>query len=167
MKDCNKEIAHTDETQIECCGIYPTNCSVTSEADLFLKWKKGETLTNALKKISDFIKKLNGYITTLEYTANISQTLANPPSVNEFVKTVNATAAYSYVSTGVYKLTFNTPILDVTKTFVSFPSNKFSHINEVEVTSTTEITIRSYSTSTAALTDGLIDKDVLTIKIKR
>ncbi len=48
-----------DESSLECCQVYPSNCVVASEADNFLNIGKGETLTNIVTSISDRLRLTN------------------------------------------------------------------------------------------------------------
>ena len=169
MTDCNKEISKpsVDETCIECCEIIPTNCVTASEADPYIKWGKGEVLTSILKKISAFIKKLDNLILAKEYVALLSQSGTDSPSVESEMKSISQTAVYTYEGVGEYKLTFSAPVLDPLTTFIYMPSNTPStHTIDVVIVTSTIVLIRTYDTS-GNLSDGLLGKDVLTIKIKR
>ena len=76
MSTCKDEVNKpaVDNSAIECCGIYPTNCVVTSERDTFLPYGKGETLTNVLKVISNRIKTV--------YQQQMQQNNNNNPALN-------------------------------------------------------------------------------------
>lgn len=168
MENCNKDIAQVDNSQLECCGIYPTNCISASQADLFLKIKKGDTGTSIISKISDWIKKLNGYIPFYEYNAVLNQTSINAPTKTAISTTINAVDTYTYISTGLYNLHFNSPILDPIKAFV-FVSNPTPTSSQVEysITDANNLLITTYDVSTGSPADGLLQNVSLQIKIKR
>lgn len=146
MKKClDTSIPAVDDTSIECCGVTPSNCVLTSEPDSYLKIFKGETLTNVIHIISNFLKNINKAINYKEYVAIVNQTTTDPPTLFQISNTLNVIFTPSYEGVGFYKLTASAPIFTVGETYVtcSSPSPQ-TYLIEVEVLSTTEITLHNY-----------------------
>lgn len=169
MSTCKDEVNKpvVDNSAIECCGIYPTNCVVTSERDTFLPYGKGETLTNVLKVIGNRIKTVYQQQTHHVLSGVISQTGTAIPTINGVENPSLLTYTFTYVAVGMYKIVFSSPILDPNTTYVTLPSRKpTTYTTEWEVQSTTEIGIATKNPS-GTLTNGLLDKTPLMIRIKK
>jgi hypothetical protein len=169
MSKCKDDVnkPSVDNSAQECCGIYPTNCVVTSERDSFLPFGKGETLTNVLKTIANRLKALYQQQTHHALSGVISQTGTAIPTINGVENPSLLTYTFNYVSVGMYKIVFNTPILDPVTTYVTVPSRKpTTYTTEWEVQSTTEIGIATKNPA-GTLTNGLLDKTPLMIRIKK
>lgn len=174
MKKCiDTSKPHVNDESIECgCGITSTNCVITSEADSYLKILRGETVTNIIKIISAFLKKLNNKVVAItpthkSYYAVVSQGSTNAPT--ELVVLENSLAAiltYSYFSVGEYHITSNLPIFDLDKTYLMCPSPSPQSVDiEVIVSTTTVLIIRTYDSS-GTLADDLLSRAPITIKIE-
>ena len=169
-KDVNKP--SVDETQIECCSIVRANCIVSSEADLYMKYKKGETLTNILKKFSDAIKairlSLQSVSTRRILTGLLTQTSTNAPTISGVDSTLTSgvTYTFSYTAAGTYLMTFSQGVLQIGTTYVTTVSPQ-GHIYVVnsEVISATEIQITCVHLSTGLPLDNLMVNVPLQIKI--
>lgn len=168
MSTCKDDVSkpEVDNSAEECCGIYPSNCVVSSSRDTFLGFGKGDTLTNILKKISDAIKSLASLQTHKVYTATITQGTTTNPNLNNVENPHGFSITPTYVSVGTYKLTFSAPVL-TTNTYVTLPSNNpFAYLTTVSITSTTEITITT-KTPAGTLTNSLLNNTPLMIRIKK
>lgn len=164
-QDVNKP--SVDETQLECCNIYRTNCVVTSEADQKLGWAKGETLTKvlgvisqAIKTIKDKLKKVSNKET---YSALLTQTATNAPvisSEDNLVQAVTATAAYT--NPGEYTLTFSQGILNPNGSHVLVGSVNFP--NSVHAYVATPTTIVVETRVSGALADGVLSNTTIYVK---
>ena len=169
-KDVNKP--SVDETQVECCTISRTNCIVSSEADLYMKYKKGETITNILKKFSDAIKAiritLQSVSTRRILTGLLSQTTTNAPTISGVDSTLQSGLTYtlSRTSVGTYLITFSQGVLQVGTTYVTTVSPQLqTYIVNSRVLSATQIEITCLNASTLLLADNLMVNVPLQIKL--
>jgi hypothetical protein len=171
MGKCKKTNKPTvDETQIECCNIYRSNCVVASEADTYLKYGKGETLTKILKIISDAIKAIRQdllYVSKRRFmTGLITQVSGDAPTISGVESTLlsNVTYTFSYTATGKYLMTFNQGILNPTTTYATLVTNDVeAYLTSCKVISTTQIEITCLGMS--GLSDNLILNTPLMIRI--
>lgn len=86
MSKCKDEVNKptVDNSAEECCGAYPTNCVVTSDRDLFLRFGKGETLTLVLKRISARIKDIQLQISNvLTFASGTNTTLTGTGTASD------------------------------------------------------------------------------------
>lgn len=168
MGNCREDVnkPSVDETQIECCGIYPSNCVVSSEADTFLKYKKGETLTNILKNISDNIKKLflkfNSLDRYYELTGVFSQSSSDDPIFETSSSNYVSTYSFTRIGQGDYNLIFSNPVL-TTGTIVNIPLKNIPKYHTYSILDPHTINIKSYD-EFLALQDGILQVEFINIK---
>lgn len=169
-KDVNKP--SVDETQIECCSIVRANCIVSSEADLYMKYKKGETLTNILNKFSDAIKairlSLQSVSTRRILTGMLTQTSTNAPTISGVDSTLasGVTYTFSYTVPGTYLMTFSQGILQVGSTYVTTVSPQLqTYIVNSTVISATQIEITCLDATSFLPLDNSMVNVPLQIKI--
>lgn len=174
MGKCIEEVnkPSVDESQIECCGVYPSNCVFTSQSDTYLKIGKGETLTNVITSISKFIKKIFQRLDSLdryyEVTGNISQENTNNPVMSGYVSNLPQGFTLNRVSVGVYELTFSQPVLNTGRIISIANRDLISKIIKYEATTTSTISIETYDVVNGnILSDNLLDNESLHIKIPK
>lgn len=168
MKKClDTSIPSVDESAVECCGATPSNCVIASEADSYLKFLKGATLTSILKVISDKFKSISKNFAYKEYVAVITQENTDAPTsfvVNNTYSGVTFT--WSYTSAGEYLLTASSAIFPLDETYLTCPSPSPQSFNiEIIVSTTTQIIIRTYDSS-GVLADDLLSRAPLMIRTK-
>lgn len=131
-ENCNDtNIPAVDDTALECCEIYSTNCIVTAEAVPCLAVGKGSTLTKLFRKLCTALTNLSNKITTLENanfeelivdissneirTANSAPILIIPaPGAGKYIEVISAFQKYNF-STLPYKNAGNTSLRYVDK----------------------------------------------------
>lgn len=156
-----------DETALECCGEYASNCVFMSKDLAYLEIGKGDSLTETLEAVESKLQNLElNPLPFRDYTALISQTLIAAPTsstaMSTFPSTLTVTPAYT--SVGTYTLTFSQALLTVGETVVIMPSNTPTLFSvETEVTSPTVITIKTYDPS-GVLTNGLLSNTPILIR---
>lgn len=95
----------------------------------------------------------------------LTQSGTSAPTINYSFKDITVTIVSSYVSTGVYKLTFSSGILVANKEYIvaSLGTSSLGFI-QVYRSSTTELIIETYDI-TGANTNSLLDNGIINIKI--
>lgn len=172
MNTCKKtNKPQVDETAIECCSFYKSNCVLTSESDPYLKYGKGEMLTKVLKIISDTIKSIRQdllFVSKRRFlTALLSQNNTDAPVLSGVESTLlsNITYTLTWDSTGKYLMTFSQGILNPTTTYATVVSSDIqSFFTSCKVVSSTQIEIKSINTS-GTLADNLLINTPLMIRI--
>lgn len=112
---CNDtNIPTTDETALECCEVYSTNCVVTAEAVPCLSVGKGTTLTKLFKRLCTALANITNRITAVE----------NRPTLVE-----GAPLTYG-IQGGIWKInTDGTPPASQFK----LDTNDFSTVTKIEI----------------------------------
>jgi hypothetical protein len=166
--ECNETTKPSvDETAIECCGVYASDCVFLSKEFSYLELEKGDSLTQTLEVIEDKLQELElNPLPYRDYACTLTQSLtANPTNstpLSTFPSTVTVT--FTYINVGEYTCTFSQPVLTIVDTVVIMPSNKPTLFQvETEVISTTSVTIKTYNPS-GVLTDGLLNKTPILIR---
>lgn len=95
----------------------------------------------------------------------VTQNSTSAPTVNYSYNDTTATITPSYVSVGVYKLTFSSAILTINKDYIiaSLGNSTLGWI-QVYRSSTTELIIETYDI-TGSNANGLLDNGIINIKI--
>lgn len=95
----------------------------------------------------------------------VSQNSTSAPTVNYSYNDTGATITPSYVSVGVYKLTFSSAILTINKDYIlaSLGNSSLGWIQAYR-SSTTELIIETYDI-TGASSNGILDNGIINIKI--
>ena len=164
IDDVNKPA--TDESQIECCGIYPTNCVVASSADPFLKTRKGETLSIIISKISDNLKKLfqkfNDLDRYFEFSAVFDQVGTDGVTFVGQKSTFAASISSVRNSIGDYDIIFSQSVL-TEGTIVIISLKNFPTYHTYSIIGENTINIKSYD-SLGNLADNLLTNEFIHIK---
>lgn len=149
MGNCRDDVSKpsVDETQIECCGAYPTNCVVASTTDPFLKTKKGDTLSNILAIISNKLLKLfqkfNELDKYFEFTSVFNQEGLNGITFTGSKNTYVASVSSVRNGVGDFSIIFSQPVL-TSGTIVIIPLKSFPKYHTYTVTGGNTINILSY-----------------------
>lgn len=167
MGDCiDVNVPEVDETAIECCGITPTNCVAASAPDAFLNIIKGDSLTEIITKISEYLNDFSHLLNFKSFTCNVSQAGALAPTSAGLINTTGVTPTFAYSVPGLYFLNFPSPILSLTDTFLIMPSPApLVYQVDIKVTTTSQVQIRVYDAVTGIPTDGLLSNTTLEIRI--
>jgi hypothetical protein len=100
------------------------------------------------------------------YITNISQTGTAAPTTSGGYSQLTGTITLARTTTGTYTITNSVAEFTVNNTFVFFQksSGAYNRLFQYEITSTTVITIKTW-TGAGALSDGLLSSDSIEIKI--
>jgi hypothetical protein len=113
-------------------------------------------------------KKITGYqiVPYKVYITNISQTGTSAPTVTGGYSQLTGTITLARTTTGTYTLTNSVAEFTANNTFLFFQnsSGSVTRLFQYEITSTTVITIKTW-TGAGALSDGLLSSDSIEIKI--
>jgi len=182
MADClDPNRPEVDNEALECSELISSTCIVSTEADTYLRYGRGATLTNILGSISRAIKKTNytlrDYLCTYQsYVVVLQQLDINAPNEIEVMDSrAGFSPVYTKTAVGEYTLTA-TGAFPLEKTVVLSPNSRVAIAGTIVTEDTfyaeriddNTITIKT-ARSTGALPilmDNLLDGIHTTLEIR-
>lgn len=170
-----------DNESLQCEELFSTDCIVTEDADTYLRYGKGATLTTVLGIISRAIRKLSTTVYVPKhksYIVALEQSNTNNPTEALVIdNSKGITPVYTRTGVGQFTLTA-TGLFVLGKFFVSPPNNQsiFTGVSEtflykyyvewVDVNTINIKTSKKTTTGTTVLEDGLLDGVNTVIEIR-